>query len=95
MSQSKPLRTVLTIVMDILVAVAIAVTIRLVIDFFGQLSSQVWGKAISALTQPLIVPLGIEAIKTPYGGVFNVNAAFSVVLFLLAEWLLSVVRSRA
>ncbi|PKQ15998.1 MAG: hypothetical protein CVT67_06750 [Actinobacteria bacterium HGW-Actinobacteria-7] len=95
MSQSKPVRTVFTIIMDILVAMAIAVTIRLVIEFFGQLASQSWGEAIIALTKPVTIPLGIEAIKTPYGGFFDVNAGVSVVLFLVAEWVLSVVRSRA
>jgi uncharacterized membrane protein (DUF2068 family) len=94
-SQSKPLRTVLTIVMDVLVAVAIALTVRLVIEFFGQLASQSWAEAIIALTNPLVLPLGVDDIKTPYGGVFDVEAAISIVVYLVAEWLLSVVRSRA
>jgi uncharacterized protein YggT (Ycf19 family) len=81
--------------MDILVAIAIALTVRLVIEFFGQLAAQSWGEAIIALTNPLVLPLGIESIKTPYGGVFDVNAAISIVLYLVAEWVLSVVRSRA
>lgn len=95
MSKSKPVRTILTIVMDVLVAVAIAEAVRLVVQFFGQLSSQSWGEAIIALTNPITLSLGIEAIKTPYGGVFDVNAAFTVVIVLIAEWLLSVIRSRA
>ncbi len=95
MSQTKPLRTILTIAMDILVAIAIALTVRLVVEFFGQLASQAWGEAIIALTGPLTLPLGIDSIKTPYGGVFDVNAAISIVLYLVAEWVLSVVRSRA
>ncbi len=95
MSQGKPVRKVLTIIMDVFVAVAIALTLRLVIEFFGQLSAQSWGEATIALTNPLTIPLGIDPIKTPYGGFFDVNAAFSVVLILVGEWVLSVVRSRA
>lgn len=92
---SRPLRTVFTIIMDVLVIVAIAETVRIVVSFFGQLASQGWGQAVIALTNPLTIPFGVEAIKTPYGGVFDVNAALTVAVLLLAEWLLSVVRSRA
>lgn len=95
MSNSKPVRTLLTIVMDVLVVVAIADTLRLVVLFFGQLAKAGWGEVVIAFTSPVVLPLGIEAIKTPYGGVFDVNAAATVVLLLVAEWVLSVVRSRA
>lgn len=95
MSSSTPVRTVLTVIMDVLVAVAIALTIRLVVQFFGALAAQGWGEAILALTDPLVLPLGVEAIKTPYGGVFDVDAALTVVLILVVEWVLSIVRSRA
>jgi uncharacterized protein YggT (Ycf19 family) len=81
--------------MDVLIALAIALTVRMVVEFFGALSAQGWGQAIIALTDPLTLPLGMEAIKTPYGGFFDVNAAITVVLLLLLEWVLSVVRSRA
>jgi hypothetical protein len=94
-SNGKPVRTVLTILMDVLVAVAIAETLRLVVMFFGQLSEQGWGEAIIAFTDRLTIPFGIEAIKTPYGGVFDVAAALTIVVLLLVEWVLSVVRSRA
>lgn len=95
MAQRKPVYTVFTVVMDVLVAVAIAVTIRLAVEFFGQLSSQAWGEAIIALTGPFTIPFGVDSIKTPYGGIFNVNAAGTVVLILVTEWVLSVARSRA
>lgn len=95
MSNSKPVRTLLTIVMDVLVVVAIADTLRLVVRFFGQLASQGWAEVVIAFTNPATFPLGIDAIKTPYGGVFDVNAAATVILLLIAEWVLSVVRSRA
>jgi uncharacterized protein YggT (Ycf19 family) len=91
----RPVRTVLTVVMDILVVVAIAETVRLIVLFFGALASQGWGEAIVALTDPITIPFGVEAIKTPYGGVFDVDTALTVVVLLLIEWVLSVVRSRS
>lgn len=90
-----PARTLLTIIMDILVVIAVALTIRLVVLFFGQLASQGWAEAVVALTDPLVIPLGIEPIKTPYGGVFDAEAGITVVVLLVLEWVLSVIRSRA
>lgn len=90
-----PGRTFLSILMDILIACAVAVTLRLAVGFFGQLSSQSWGKAVLAFTHPLVIPFGLQSIKTPYGGVFDVNAAAMIVVFLLVEWVLSGIRSRA
>jgi len=95
LSSPKPVRTVLTIVMDALVLLAIAETVRLVVQFFGALANSALGKAIIALTNPITIPFGIESIKTPYGGSFEVNAALTVVAFLLVEWVLSIVRSRS
>lgn len=95
MSESRPLRTVLTITMDVLIALAIVETLRLVVLFFGRFASAGWGKAVIALTNPLTIPFGFDPIKTPYGGVFALDAVLTIVVFLLAEWILSVVRSRA
>jgi phosphotransferase system glucose/maltose/N-acetylglucosamine-specific IIC component len=81
--------------MDVVIALAVAVTLRLGVRFFGQLAAQGWGKAIIAFTTPLVIPFGVHAIKTPYGGVFDVNAALTVCVFLLAEWVLSGIRNRA
>ena len=92
---SSPVRTLITIVMDLLVVVAIVLTARLCVVFFGQLMAQGWGKTIVALTSPLVVPFGVSAIKTPYGGVFQVNVALTIVVVLLAEWVLSGIRARA
>jgi hypothetical protein len=92
---SKPVRTLITIVMDLLVVVAVALTARLCIVFFGQLAAQGWGKAVVALTSPLVVPFGVAAVKTPYGGRFEVNVALTIVVVLLVEWVLSGIRARA
>ncbi|MHB9003698.1 MAG: hypothetical protein ACYC6C_06495 [Coriobacteriia bacterium] len=90
-----PLRTLITIVMNVLVVIAVAVTIGLVIRFFGSLSATDWGQAAIRLVDLLTLPAGVADIKTPYGGVFDVNGAITVGLTLLAEWLLSLFRSRA
>jgi len=95
LSDAKPLRTVFTVIMDVLVVVAIAVTVRVVVLFFGTLAAQGWAEAIVAITDPVIIPFGVDAIKTPYGGVFDVNAALTVAVVLVLEWLLSLFRSRA
>ena len=81
--------------MDVLIACAVAVTARLCVGFFGQLAALGWGKAILAFTKMLVIPFGFHAIKTPYGGVFDVNAAATIGVLLVAEWILSGIRSRA
>jgi hypothetical protein len=81
--------------MDLFVVVAIALTARLCIVFFGQLAAQGWGKTIIALTSPLVIPFGVSAIKTPYGGGFEVATALTIVVVLLVEWVLSGIRVRA
>jgi uncharacterized protein YggT (Ycf19 family) len=92
---SRPVRTLITIVMDLFIVVAVALTIRLVVVFFGQLAAQGWGKVIVALTSPLLIPFGVAAIKTPYGGAFEVATALTIVAVLLLEWMLSGIRNRA
>jgi len=97
---SKPVRTIFTVIMDILIVVAIALTVRMVIMFFGQLAAQGWGEAVIALTNPFVFPFGqmfgFDAlIATPYGGAFDADAALTVVALLVIEWMLSIVRSRA
>ncbi len=72
---SKPLRTLLTVVMNLLVIVAMALTVRLVVMFFGQIASLEWAKTVVSITNLLVIPFGIDPIKTPYGGVFDANAA--------------------
>ena len=81
--------------MDVLIACAVALTARLCVGFFGQLAAQSWGKAVLAFTHMLVIPFGFHAIKTPYGGAFDVNAAATIGVLLVAEWVLSGIRSRA
>ncbi len=87
-------RTLLTVVMNLLVIVAIALTVRLVVEFFGALASTDWGKVVVSITNLIVIPFGIEPIKTPYGGVFDANAALTILLALIVEWVLGLVRGR-
>lgn len=89
---SKAGRTVLTIIMDALVLVAVALVARMVIAFFGVLAARGWGGAVLAVTEPLTIPFGVADIKTPYGGVFDVEAALTVLVLMLGEWVLSMIR---
>lgn len=90
----RALRTILTIVMDILIAVAIALTVRIVVLFFGQIAIQPWARSVIHFTQLLVIPFGMPPVKTPYHGVFDVNAALTIIALLAVEWVLSVVRAR-
>jgi hypothetical protein len=91
---SRPIRTLITVAIDLFIVVAIALTARLCIVFFGQLAAQDWGKTVIALTDRLVIPFGVSAIKTPYGGRFEVTAALTIVAILLVEWLLSSIHDR-
>ena len=92
---ARPARVIITIVMDVLIVCAVAITARLGVRFFGALSGQAWGKAVIAWTKPLVIPLGLHSIKTPYGGVFEVSAAVMIGVYLVIEWVLAGIRSRA
>lgn len=84
----------LTVIMDVFVVLAVAESLRVVVRFFGALATQGWGQLIIMFTDYITVPFSIAAIKTPYGGVFDAEAALTVGLLLLIEWVLSIVRSR-
>lgn len=91
---SRIARTLLTVVVDILIVVAVALAIRQFIVFSGQIAHQGWAQAYNTLTSWLVIPFGFPDVKTPYGGVFDVDNALTVVLALVAEWGLSAVRDR-
>jgi hypothetical protein len=81
--------------MNILIFVAVLLVIRVVILFFGTLAALAFSEVLVTLTHYLVIPFGIEAIKTPYGGVFDVDAALTIGTLIVAEWALSVARNRA
>ena len=94
MTPTNPVRVILVVAMNVAFALAIALAIRLGVAFFGGISSSWVGELVIHLTDPLVLPFGIEAIKTPYGGVFDVDAALTIGVLLIAEWLLALVPSR-
>lgn len=93
-SKNKPLRGLFTVVMDVFVVAAVLVLGRLVVQFFGMLSSQAWGETVLRLTRVIVIPFGIESVKTPYGGVFDFDAVVTIVALLVVEWVLSIVRKQ-
>lgn len=88
-------RTLLLILMDILIALAVLMTAALVIGFFGVLAATTWGEAILKVAEAISLPTGIAGIKTPYGGVFSIDFAITIAVLLLAEWLIGMLRGRA
>lgn len=94
MSTNRGVRTLVSLLMNALVVVAVLVTSRMVVQFFGSLSAQPWGSALISVTNVLVLPVDLALIKTPYGGGFDLAAALSVIVFLGVEWVLSVVRWR-
>lgn len=92
---SKPVRTALTLVMDALVLIAVCATLGIIVRFFGSLASTSVGESYLRFASLLRLPAGFSDIPTPYGGSFDVNAAVTVAVVLVAEWALSVARRRA
>ncbi|TLM77512.1 MAG: hypothetical protein FDZ70_05255 [Actinobacteria bacterium] len=95
MSSSRPVRTVITVIMDVLVVVAVLLCAGLIVRFFGVTAVTDWGKAVVKVTEAIDLPLGLADIQNNYGGVFDVEAAATVVALLVAEWLLSIARRQA
>ena len=91
-SKSSPARTAVTLLMDVLVAVAVGALCHLVVRFFGVMSSAAWGRSLLSLTRYVVVPLRLATIATPYAGQFDPNAAVTVVGLLGVEWALGLVR---
>jgi hypothetical protein len=93
--RSRAVRTVLTIAVNVLIAVAVLLALRLIALFTAQFAASGWGSAVTQVTHYLVIPFGFAGIKTPYGGVFSVNAAVTIVVILVIEWVLSGLRDRA
>lgn len=85
---------VLTVVMNLLVAVAIALALHIVIQFFGGLARSNLGEAYVAISQYLVIPFALPDLRTPYGGVFDLDATATMIAVLLIEWFLSVIRGK-
>ena len=86
------LRLLLTVVMNVLLFVAALLLARIVIGFFGHLSSAPWATQYMDLTQPLVPSFHLGHIATPYRGVFDSNAGAMLGAVLVVEWVLAFVR---
>lgn len=87
-------RTALNVVANLVLLLAIALIARVVIEFFGVLAATDLGRLFVGLTEYVTPPLGVTSPRTPYGGVFDSDAAITAVALLLVEWVLTVVRWR-
>ncbi|MCL4079037.1 hypothetical protein MX659_05485 [Coriobacteriia bacterium Es71-Z0120] len=88
-------RLLLTACMDLLVLVAVAATAGMVVRFFGSLASSALGESVLPILAAVRLPLGLGGIKTPYGGIFDLDAAATVAAALFVEWALAGVRRRS
>jgi len=88
------MRTLITICMNVLVIIAVVLTARIVVRYFGVLSSPAPGEALVAASSVFVLPLGLTDVRSLYGGVFDINASVMVMVVLLVEWLLSALRAR-
>ena len=82
----RPMRAV----MDVLVVLAVLVLLRMTIGFFGGVAASGPGAWYLSVTRALVPPIaGAWSVRSPYGGVFSVDAGMVIVILLFAEWLLS------
>lgn len=94
-TSSTPARVALTAIMDALILVAVFLVVAIVVSFFGALAGSGVGQGLLRIASYLTLPLGLEAVDTPYGGVFLTDAVVTVLLALVAEWLLTGARRRS
>jgi len=85
-------RTLLTVATDIAVLCAVLLTARLVVDFFGAMAAGPLGSLVVRLSDPIVLPIGLAARKTPYGGIFNMDVTATVLFLLAIQPVLSRVR---
>ena len=85
-------RMLVTFVMDALVIAAVVVLARIVLLFFGHVAALPLSRIVADLAGRAVVPFGFGSVPTPYAGVFDLNAAATVVAMLAIEWLIGVLR---
>ena len=88
-------RLLLTLVMDALLLVAALLLLRVVVEFFGQVSGQSWAVQIHRLSSLVVLPFPFRTTPSPYHGVFDVNASATLPVALVAEWVVGMVRRTA
>lgn len=66
---------------------------RIVLLFFGSLKALPGYDTIVNLTDPYVTPLkGVEGVKTPYRGVFDLPAVIILLLIIILESFFSIFR---
>ncbi len=91
-AKRSPVSIVVTILMDVLMVLVVACVAHLIVSFFGRASSTDWGKGILSISKLVVLPLNLEPIKTPYGGILDVDATATVLVLLAVEWVLGLAR---
>jgi hypothetical protein len=81
--------------MDIVLVLALLVFARLVVSFFGVLAVSTAGSWYLNATRAIVPPIiGAWSVRSPYGGVFSVDAGIVIVVLLVIEWLVAVASAR-
>lgn len=78
-----------------LMLVLVVLSLRQLVVFFGQFSSQDWADAVKLIADPLVIPFGQTDVRSPYGGKFDVDNALTIGIVLMAEWGLSRMKDHA
>jgi len=81
-----------TLLMDALVLAAVVVLARIVLLFFGHVAAMPLSRTVAGLASRAVIPFGLAPMPTPYAGVFDLNAAATVVAVLAVEWLVGMLR---
>lgn len=92
MSAAKPMRTLLSVVMDLLIIVAVVLVLRILVEFFGALTAQPWSDGFLRLTNALVLPLDLPDHTNEYGGFFDMDATVTILGTLLLEWVTGITR---
>lgn len=92
--RSNPIRTAITVLTDVLFAWAAVLALSMVIRFFGALSASLAATAFLRFADRLAFPIDAPVVATPYGGSFEVAVAYTVLVLLVVEWLVTVFRRR-
>lgn len=86
------MRTVLLIVIDILVVIGLLLLARLFVVFFKPLAISPIATPLVSFTEPLVLPLKLTRVATPFQGFFEFNTAVTVLIILVVDYLLATVR---
>lgn len=93
-SGARVLRNLIGVVVAVVVVAMLGLLARVVFQFFGALQSGGFHDALMTYTAPVVLPIPVGNPATPYGGVFDLRATLSLLVFLVVEFLLTGLRRR-